>query len=148
MGVVNVVMQGGTAPTFNDGGSFANPQGVFPNPAIPRAGTDGLLTSGLTGNPSIPAVGTISGILTQPQFRLVIRALEQRQGVDLLSAPKITTLSGRQARIDMEDTLTIIVGLSVQGLNGGATTIPGGGAIGGGGGVAPTTGGAVGAGFQ
>ncbi|HEV8544155.1 MAG TPA: hypothetical protein VGR78_17330 [Verrucomicrobiae bacterium] len=148
MGDGKVGLQGGTAPSFNDGGSFANPQGVFPNPAIPRASTDGLLTSGLTGNPGIPAVGTISGILTQPQFRLVIRALEQRQGVDLLSAPKITTLSGRQARIDTEDTLTIIVGLGVTGLNGGATTIPGGGAVGGGGGVGPTTGGAVGAGFQ
>ena len=58
--------------------------------------------------------------MTDPQFRLVIRALEERQGVDLVSAPKITTVSGRQARIAVEETQTIIVGLGVQGLGGGA----------------------------
>ena len=55
------------------------------------AETDGLLTSGLRQavgkNPSIPTLGTVTGILTDPQFRLIIRAIEQRDGgVDLLSA--------------------------------------------------------------
>jgi hypothetical protein len=57
----------------------------------------------------------------------------------LLSAPKITTISGRQARIDIEDTETIILGLSAQGIGGGATTVPGVGGVAGtgvGGGVA------------
>jgi len=123
--------QGGTAPSFADGSSTANPEGTFPNPAIPRAATDGLLTSGLSSNPGIPAVGTLSGILTDPQFRLVIRALEQRQGVDVLSAPKITTLSGRQARISIEDMQTIIIGYSVGGIGGGGTVGTTGGAVGG-----------------
>ena len=122
-------LQGGTAPSFNDGSSFANPEGTFPNPAIPRQDTDQLITSGLTGNNGIPAVATLSGILTDPQFRLVVRALEQREGVDLLSAPKITTMSGRQARISIEDTQTIILGFDVEALGGqgGGVPAPGGG---------------------
>jgi general secretion pathway protein D len=134
--------QGGTAPSFADSSSTANPAGTFPNPALPRSPTDGLITSGLTSNAGIPAVATVSGILTDPQFRVVIRALEQREGVDLLSAPKITTLSGRQARISIEDTQTIIIGFSVTGLGGGA------GVTGTTGGVGGTAGGAVGGGFQ
>ncbi|MGZ8899292.1 MAG: tetratricopeptide repeat protein [Limisphaerales bacterium] len=129
MGDGKVGLQGGTAPSFNDGSSFANPEGTFPNPAIPRAGTDQLITGGLTGNGGIPAVATLSGILTDPQFRLVVRALEQREGVDLLSAPKIITMSGRQARISIEDTQTIILGFDVQALGGGGAVpgAPGGG---------------------
>ena len=75
----------------------------------------------------------------------MIRALEDREGVDLLSAPKITTQSGRQARISIEDTDTIIIGLGVQGLGGGGV-----GVVGAGGGVAGGVGagGAVGGGFQ
>ena len=125
-------LQGGTAPSFNDGSSFANPEGTFPNPAIPRQDTDQLLTSGLTGNGGIPAVATLSGILTDPQFRLVVRALEQREGVDLLSAPRITTVSGRQARITIEDTQTIILGFDVEALGNQGGVVPGAGAPGGG----------------
>jgi general secretion pathway protein D len=120
-------VQGGTAPSFADGSSTANPEGTFPNPPIARQQTDSLITSGLRNNASIPTVATLSGILTDPQFRLVIRALEQREGVDLLSAPKVTTLSGRQARISIEDTQTIIIGFNVQGLGGGGGVVGGGG---------------------
>jgi tetratricopeptide (TPR) repeat protein len=125
-------MQGGSAPSFAGAATAANPAGVFPgefgSPSVPiNAATDQLLTSNLRNSGAAP-VATISGILTDPQFRLVIRALEQRGGVDLLSAPKITTLSGRQARISVEDTLTIIVGLGVQGLGGNGVGVPGVGA--------------------
>jgi len=132
--------QGGTAPSFADSGGSgnpANPGGTFPgqfgNPSVlPNPATDQLITSGLTGNPGIPAIGTLTGILTDPQFRVVIRALEQREGVDLLSAPKITTVSGRQARISIEDTQTIILGFSVQALGGGGVTgVGAGGGVGG-----------------
>jgi hypothetical protein len=121
-------LQGGTAPSFNDSSTPANPEGIFPNPPIARASTDQLITGGLRSNAAIPAVATLSGILTDPQFRLVIRALEQREGVDLLTAPKVTTLSGRQARISVEDTQTIITGFNVQGLGGGGVA-PVGGAL-------------------
>jgi general secretion pathway protein D len=136
-------LQGGTAPSFADSGTTANPSGAFPNPPVGRASTDQIITSGLTHNAGIPAVATLSGILTDPQFRVVIRALEQREGVDLLSAPKITTLSGRQARIAIEDTETIILGLSAQGIGGGAA-----GVVGAGGAAGVPLGGVTSAGFQ
>ncbi|MEZ0385887.1 MAG: hypothetical protein ACAI34_02380, partial [Verrucomicrobium sp.] len=39
--------------------------------------------------------------LTDPQFQVLIRSLNQRKGVDLLSAPSITTKSGQQARVEV-----------------------------------------------
>lgn len=54
---------------------------------------------------------TLTGILTEPQFRLVLRALEQRSGVDVLSAPKVTTLSERQAQIQVANIRSIVTGI-------------------------------------
>lgn len=51
-----------------------------------------------------------TGILTEPQLREVLRALEHRPGVDVLTAPRITTLSGRQAQIRVADLRTILTG--------------------------------------
>jgi beta-lactamase regulating signal transducer with metallopeptidase domain/type II secretory pathway component GspD/PulD (secretin) len=48
------------------------------------------------------------GILTDPQYRVILRALEQRNGVDLLTAPEITTVSGRQAQIAVVELRTIV----------------------------------------
>jgi general secretion pathway protein D len=121
-------LQGGSAPSFAGQPSTANPVGVFPGPsivnAIPPSGTDNLLTSGLRnsiGNNVVPAVGTFTGLLTDPQFRLVIRALEQRAGVDLLSAPRVTTMSGRQAQVKVVRVETIATDLDLQQTTGGAT---------------------------
>ena len=47
-------------------------------------------------------------IQTETKTRLLIRALEQKVGVDLLSAPRTITLSGRQVRITLEEPETII----------------------------------------
>jgi len=52
----------------------------------------------------------LTGILTPPQFKVVLRALEQREGVELLSAPDITTMSGRQAQIQVVDMKTLVTG--------------------------------------
>lgn len=54
---------------------------------------------------------TITGILTDDQFRQVIRALDQRGGTDLLSAPEVTTLSGRQAQIKVVDIRYVVTDL-------------------------------------
>jgi general secretion pathway protein D len=48
---------------------------------------------------SADQVATIRGILTNPQFQVVIKALAQKQSADTLSAPKVTTVSGQQAQI-------------------------------------------------
>ncbi len=43
--------------------------------------------------------GTVAGILSDPQRRVLLRALEQRKDVTFVGGPRFTTLSGRQARI-------------------------------------------------
>jgi len=107
--------QAGSAPSFVGQPSAANPIGVFPgNPyaqtptTIAPSPTDQLLTSGLTsvGSPLF----TLTGILTDPQFRLVIRALQNRRGTELLAQPEVTTTSGRQAQMKAAEVKTIITG--------------------------------------
>src|SRR6202012_310154 len=58
----------------------------------------------LFGAPAVaptPAVAAIAGVFTDPQFQVVIRALNQKKGVDLLSSPKVTTKSGQRAVIEI-----------------------------------------------
>lgn len=136
-------IQGGSAPSFYVPGSesVANPSGVFPGPgtapgvagpnAIAASASDNLLTSGLRN--TAPSLATVTGILTDPQFRFVVRALEQRGGTDLLSAPEVTTESARQAQIKVVDIKYIVTDLDLDQTSAGGT---GGGTI-----VGGTTGG-------
>jgi type II secretory pathway component GspD/PulD (secretin) len=109
--------QGGTAPSFNGAPTPANPIGVFPgNPfgasptTIAPNTTDQLVTGGLR-NPST-SLFTLTGILTDPQFRVAIKALQQRSGAELLAQPEVTTTSGRQAQMKAADVKSIITGFS------------------------------------
>jgi general secretion pathway protein D len=43
----------------------------------------------------------LAGVFTDPQFQVVVRALNQKKGVDLLSAPRVTTKSGQRAVIEI-----------------------------------------------
>ena len=43
----------------------------------------------------------MAGVFSDPQFQLVVRALNQQKGVDLLSAPRVTTKSGQKATIEI-----------------------------------------------
>jgi general secretion pathway protein D len=72
------------------------------NAAISASAIDALLF-GATGSTSrvAPALGAISGVFTDPAFQLVIRALNQKKGVDLLSSPRVTTKSGQRAVIEI-----------------------------------------------
>jgi type II secretory pathway component GspD/PulD (secretin)/tetratricopeptide (TPR) repeat protein len=130
-----VGLQAGTAPTYQDpNGSYANPLGFFPlagGNVIPPRISDNDLT-GTALRQSAPALFTITGILTDPQFRTVIHAIETRDGTDILQAPRVVTISGRQAQIRVTDFATIVTGISTGGQAGGG----GGGAAGGGGGGA------------
>ena len=145
----SIGMQGGTAPSFAGSPSTANPGGTFPGsfgiPTFSPAATDGQVTSGLRsngGSAGAASIMTITGILTDPQFRVVIRAIENRSGTDLMAAPKITTLSGRQTQIQVVDIRTIVTGNNVGGTTGGGGAGVGGVATGGGGavgGIQPTT---------
>jgi type II secretory pathway component GspD/PulD (secretin)/tetratricopeptide (TPR) repeat protein len=137
-------VQGGTAPSFNNGAggtfpgsqTFIQPPGTTPGTApllndttIPPSQSDGVLSSGLRNTINAPAIATITGILTDPQFRVVIRALEQRDGADVLNESHVTTLSGRQAQIQVVDLRFIVTSTQVGQQGGGGGAIAGGTAV-------------------
>jgi general secretion pathway protein D len=121
-------MQGGTAPSYSDGSGGVFPGSIPGGTAIPEAASDSLLTSGLRNTVNAPSVATFTGILTDPQFRVVLRALEQRDGADLLNQGEVTTLSGRQAQIQVVDLRYIVTESSVDTGGGGGGAV--GGAVG------------------
>lgn len=73
--------------------------GTGPNSGVSVNGLEGLL-SGVTSGVA-PGMFSLAGIYTNPQFQVVIRALDQKKGVDLLSAPKVTTRSGERAVVNI-----------------------------------------------
>ena len=113
----NVFLGGGTtgtSPAITPGDfPFISPGGVpvgtspltagnrTGNLAISANAIDALLFGAAGSSAIAPALGAISGVFTDPQFQLVIRALNQRKGVDLLSAPRVTTKSGQRAVIEV-----------------------------------------------
>jgi general secretion pathway protein D len=117
MGGGSVVGSGGSSPSLTVPVSAANPLGAFPGNTtanlIPGSSTDQLLTGGLN-NGGLPAIGTITGILTNPNFRVVLHALEQRQGTEELAAPEVTTTSGRQTEMRATQIITVITSFSFQ----------------------------------
>lgn len=48
-----------------------------------------------------PAIFSVTGVFTDPQFQVLIRALNQKKGVDLMAAPKVTTKSDQKATITL-----------------------------------------------
>jgi beta-lactamase regulating signal transducer with metallopeptidase domain/type II secretory pathway component GspD/PulD (secretin) len=93
--------EAGSAPSSNHVPTTAKPPGTFPG--IPHAATTNepganvnLSTSRRRTWDSAPF--TFSGILTDPQFREVIKALEQRDGTELVAQMGVTVPSGRQAQ--------------------------------------------------
>jgi beta-lactamase regulating signal transducer with metallopeptidase domain/tetratricopeptide (TPR) repeat protein len=52
-----------------------------------------------------------AGRLNPAQFRSVIRTFEQTDGVEVLSLPRITTKSGRQANVEVIDLMSLPTGL-------------------------------------
>ncbi len=67
--------------------------------AISANAIDGLLFAGPAG--PAPGVLALAGVFSNPQFQVVLRALDQQKGIDLLSAPKVTTKSGQRATIQL-----------------------------------------------
>ena len=57
----------------------------------------------LLGSPVGQGAGALSvaGVFTNPEFQIVLRALYQKKGVDLISAPKVTTQTSRKATIEI-----------------------------------------------
>ena len=71
------------------------------NLAISGSAIDSLLLGTPAGQVLAPGIFGIGGLLTDPQFQVVVRALNQKKGVDLLSAPRVTTKSGQRAVIEI-----------------------------------------------
>jgi len=108
----SVALSGGTSGT----GALVNPadypfstSGLQPVTAGNRSGNlaingnaiDSLLLGNPAGQVLAPGIFGVSGLLTDPQFQVVVRALNQKKGVDLLSAPRVTTKSGQRAVIEI-----------------------------------------------
>ncbi len=73
-----------------------------------RSGTYGISANAIdallmgTGAAAVaPGIFSIAGVFSDPQFQVVIRALNQQKGVDLLSAPRVTAKSGQKATIEI-----------------------------------------------
>lgn len=84
------------------------PVGQYPITAGNRSGATAISANAvdglLLGNPITgPASGVLAlaGIFTNPQFQVVLRALNQKKGIDVLSAPKVTTKSGTRATMEV-----------------------------------------------
>ena len=91
---------GGSAPSLTIR-RFRRPiPGLFPgNTAanlIPGFAGYQMVTTGLRNG--APTVATITGILTDPNFRVVIHALEQRTGTENLAEPEVTTMTDVKPR--------------------------------------------------
>ncbi len=63
----------------------------------------GSFATGGNGSAASPAPGifSIAGVFSDPQFQMVIHALNQKKGIDLMAAPKVTTKSGVKATIQI-----------------------------------------------
>src|SRR5712691_5749397 len=71
------------------------------NLAISANAIDALLFPTMGASTVAPGIFGLSGVFTDPQFQVVVRALNQKKGVDLLSAPQVTTKSGQRAVIEI-----------------------------------------------
>ena len=72
------------------------------NFAITANALDALLLPGLGQTAGVaPGIFGLAGVFTNPQFQVVIRALNQKKGIDLLSAPSVTTKSGQRAIMEV-----------------------------------------------
>jgi Flp pilus assembly secretin CpaC len=122
----SIVGSGGSSPSLNVPVSAANPLGAFPgNTAaslIPGQASDQVIGNLVNANSAIPTLGTITGILTDPNFRVAIHALEQRAGTETLAEPEATTISGRQTQMRATEIITIISSFNFQAGTAAATT--------------------------
>ncbi len=95
-----------TAPNGNPVGSITGP-GTGNMTAGNRTGSAAITANALDGllfgTPAGPAAGVLAlaGVFTNPQFQVILRAVNQQKGIDLVSAPKVTVASGRKAVINI-----------------------------------------------
>lgn len=72
--------------------------GTSVNSAITANSIDALIAGVPQGsNVMSPGIFGLAGVFSNTQFQVVIRALNQKKGIDLMSAPKVVSKSGRKA---------------------------------------------------
>ena len=79
-------------------GGLRSGQGTTPDAAVTANSIDALLAHVNPGVTSAaPGIFGLAGIFSNAQFQMVIRGMNQKKGIDLMSAPKVTTKSGNKA---------------------------------------------------
>ena len=141
-GVFSAGGSSGTAPATNPADYPFPIAGQYPVTAGNRSGNlaitanaiDALLFPSMGASSVAPGIFSLAGVMTNPQFQVVVRALNQKKGVDLLSSPRVTTKSGQRAVIEIvrefryptqfqPPQIPQTVG-STSGTVGGTTTVP------------------------
>ncbi|MEI7774238.1 MAG: Amuc_1098 family type IV pilus outer membrane protein [Verrucomicrobiota bacterium] len=141
----------GTSPATNPADfTFVNgtqPIGTYPvtggnrsgNIGISASAIDALLFGSAGASRLAPGIASIAGVGTDPVFQMVLRGLDQKKGVDLLSSPRVTTKSGNRAVIEIIREFRYATEFQAPqipqnfgGNQGGINLLPGGGAFGGG----------------
>ena len=101
----NVVGKGGSSPSLGVPVSAANPLGAFPG-NTPSTAVEPSDTNRLNA--------TVTGILTETNFWVVLHALQQRGGFEILGEPEGTTTSGRQMQMRSTQIFNIITNFMFQ----------------------------------
>src|SRR5205809_1325323 len=103
-----IVGSGGAPPAANPANFPFPTTNQFPVTSGNRSGDFAISANALdalllgTGGAAVaPGIFGLAGVMTNPQFQVVIRALNQKKGIDLLSAPRVTTKSGQRAVIEI-----------------------------------------------
>lgn len=78
---------------------------------IQTIGLDKRITNRAATSESRP----FTSALRRAEFTNFVFRLESRSGIDLLSAPKVVTITGREARISVEDSKTIVTAVEAAG---------------------------------
>ena len=76
------------------------------------SGDAAAVKSNVKRNSTNAEAAAMMGILTDPQYRTLLKTLENTAGCQILAAPKVTTLSGRQAHLAILDTMNIVTGVT------------------------------------
>ena len=106
---------GNAGPVNSADYSIINPAGVpvggspvtrglrFGSDAISRNAIDALISGGTTAGVSgvTPGVFALAGVFTDPQFQVMMRALSQKKGVDLMTAPSVIVRGGQRSKIEV-----------------------------------------------
>ena len=72
------------------------------------------IAKGLGTNFTPTGATNLVGILTDPNFRLALHALEQNKATESLAEPEVTTTSGRQTQMRATEVITVITNFVFQ----------------------------------